>query len=179
MGEELRTSYDVVVVGAGNAAWCAALSARETGATVVVLERAPESERGGNTAFTAGAMRVIYDGLDDIVELVPDLTDDEKETTDFGSYTQEQFFDDMARGVDPERFIRTVTEYNAAIDQSVPFNPNIKDGRHIRRLNVPKSNWANTIDEPPFEAYAITKPTRLPAVSPSHSVGCGPTPTRT
>ena len=59
-------------------------------------------------------------------------------------------------GVNPEGFVRTVTEYNAAIDQSVPFNPNVKDGRRTRGLNVPKSNWANTIDEPPFEAYAIT-----------------------
>jgi tricarballylate dehydrogenase len=86
-----------VVVGAGNAAFCAALAARETGAEVLVLERAPKNERGGNTAFTAGAMRVVYNGLADIEELVPDLTDDEKATTDFGSYTEEQFFDDMAR----------------------------------------------------------------------------------
>jgi tricarballylate dehydrogenase len=86
-----------VVVGAGNAALCAALAARETGAAVLVLERAPEKERGGNTAFTAGAMRVAYSGLADIEELVPDLTDQEKSITDFGSYTEEQFFDDMAR----------------------------------------------------------------------------------
>jgi tricarballylate dehydrogenase len=38
----------------------------------------------------------------------------------------------------------------------VPFNPNVKDGRGTRGLAVPKSNWANTIDEPPFEAYAVT-----------------------
>jgi tricarballylate dehydrogenase len=54
-------SYDVVVVGAGNAALCAALSASETGARVLVLERAPEEERGGNSTFTAGAMRFAYD----------------------------------------------------------------------------------------------------------------------
>jgi tricarballylate dehydrogenase len=93
----LQSAYDVVVVGAGNAALCAALAARETGAAVLVLERAPEKERGGNTAFTAGAMRVAYNGLEDIEELVPDLTDEEKSTTDFGSYTEEKFFDDMAR----------------------------------------------------------------------------------
>jgi tricarballylate dehydrogenase len=38
----------------------------------------------------------------------------------------------------------------------VPFNPNIKDGRGTRGLTPPKSNWANTIDAPPFEAYQVT-----------------------
>jgi tricarballylate dehydrogenase len=36
------------------------------------------------------------------------------------------------------------------------FDPNVKDGRGTRGLSIPKSNWANTIDEPPFEAYAVT-----------------------
>ena len=57
---------DVVVVGAGNAAMCAALAAREQGADVVVLERAPEDESGGNTRFTAGAIRFAYDGVEDL-----------------------------------------------------------------------------------------------------------------
>jgi tricarballylate dehydrogenase len=48
--------YDVVVVGAGNAALCAAIAAAELGARVVALERAPEAEAGGNTRFTAGAI---------------------------------------------------------------------------------------------------------------------------
>ena len=58
--------YDVVVVGAGNAALCAALAAREHGARVLVLERAPEDEAGGNSRFTAGLMRVAYNGVDDL-----------------------------------------------------------------------------------------------------------------
>jgi len=90
-------SWDVVVVGAGNAALCAALSARESGAQVLVLERAPLTERGGNTAYTAGAMRVVYEGIDDIMQLVPELTDREREITDFGTYPAAQFFDDMDR----------------------------------------------------------------------------------
>ncbi len=87
----------VIVVGAGNAALCAALAARENGADVTVLERAPEEERGGNSSFTAGAMRVAYDGLEDIEALVPDLSDEERRTTDFGAYPKDAFFDDMAR----------------------------------------------------------------------------------
>jgi tricarballylate dehydrogenase len=89
--------YDVVVVGAGNAALCAALAAREGGANVLSLERAPYAERGGNSAFTAGAMRVVYDGVDDIRKLVPDLTDEQLDSTDFGTYTRDEFLDDMAR----------------------------------------------------------------------------------
>ena len=64
----------VVVVGGGNAALCAAISARECGAQVTLLERAPFELRGGNTRFTAGAMRAVYDGVDDLVRLMPDLT---------------------------------------------------------------------------------------------------------
>ncbi len=89
--------YDVIVVGAGNAALCAALAAREGGASVLVLERAPIEERGGNTAFTAGAIRVAYRGVDDLLELMPDLSPEERRNTDFGTYSEEQYFDDMAR----------------------------------------------------------------------------------
>ena len=42
--------------------------------------------RGGNTTFTAGAMRVAYDGVDDLRQLMPDLTADEIANTDFGTY---------------------------------------------------------------------------------------------
>ena len=89
--------WDVIVVGAGNAACCAALSAREQGASVVMLERAPEDESGGNSRFTAGSMRVVYNGVEDIKKIVPDLSDEEIATTDFGTYTKDQFFDDMFR----------------------------------------------------------------------------------
>ena len=55
-------SADVVVVGAGNAGLCAALAARDAGAEVLVLERAPRDARGGNSAFTGGVMRFAYTG---------------------------------------------------------------------------------------------------------------------
>ena len=89
---------DVVVVGAGNAAMCAALAAREhEGVEVLALERAPEEESGGNTRFTAGAIRCVYNGVEDLRALMPDLSEAEIARTDFGTYTEEQFFDDMAR----------------------------------------------------------------------------------
>ena len=72
----------VVVVGAGNAGLCAALSAREQGASVIVLECAPEEERGGNSRFTAGAIRIAYEGVDDLKKLMPDLSAHEIEMTD-------------------------------------------------------------------------------------------------
>ena len=92
--------YDVVVVGAGNAAMCAALAAHEGGARVLVLERAPEAEAGGNSRFTAGAIRFAYDGVDDLRALMGDLTDAEVEMTDFGTYTEEQFYADLGRITD-------------------------------------------------------------------------------
>src|SRR5262249_52351225 len=59
-------------------------------------------------------------------------------------------------GVDADGFLTTVAEYNAAVRDDVAFNPNIKDGRCTRGLALPKSNWANRLDESPFEAYAVT-----------------------
>jgi tricarballylate dehydrogenase len=97
MSAPLPATVDVVVVGAGNAAFCAALAAAEHGVSVLMLERAPEEEAGGNSRFTAGAFRCVYDGIDDLRRLMPDLTDEEVSKTDFGTYTEEQFFDDMYR----------------------------------------------------------------------------------
>jgi tricarballylate dehydrogenase len=59
-------------------------------------------------------------------------------------------------GVNGEAALGTIRAYNAAIDQSAPFNPNVKDGRRTRGLQVDKTNWANIIDAPPFEAYGVT-----------------------
>ena len=59
-------------------------------------------------------------------------------------------------GVNPDQALKTLQEYNAAVMTDVKFNPAILDGRGTKGLAVPKSNWANVLDEPPFEAYAIT-----------------------
>ncbi|MEX0942519.1 MAG: FAD-dependent tricarballylate dehydrogenase TcuA [Pseudomonadales bacterium] len=95
--QDLPIEADIVVVGAGNAAICAALAARESGARVIALERAPEAETGGNSRYTAGAMRVVYGGVEDLRVLMPELTDDDIERADFGAYSREQFYDDMGK----------------------------------------------------------------------------------
>lgn len=89
--------WDVVVLGAGNAALCAALAAAEGGARVLVLERSPQEERGGNSGYSGGAIRVAYDGVEDLRRIMPDLSENEIATTDFGTYTEAQYFDDVAR----------------------------------------------------------------------------------
>ncbi len=98
-------NWGAIVVGGGNAALCAALSARESAQRVLVLERAPEAEAGGNSRFTAGLLRIVYNGADDLGQLI-ELSREEIERTDFGTYTTDQFLDDMAR----------VTEYRCDPD---------------------------------------------------------------
>ena len=59
-------------------------------------------------------------------------------------------------GVNAEQCVKTLEEYNAAVMTDVRFNPAVLDGRGTKGLEVPKTNWANLLDEPPYEAYAIT-----------------------
>ena len=143
----LKDRYDVVVVGAGNAALCAALAAHEQGASVVILERAPVEEKGGNSVYTDGKIRVAYNGLEDILALSPDLTRDEIENSDFGSYTEEQFFDDMARitqhRTDPDLCEILVRQSNATLrwmkSNGVRFIPNF--GRQAYRVDGKFKFW--------------------------------------
>ena len=104
----------VVIVGGGNAALCAAISARERGAGVVLLERASYELRGGNSRFTAGAMRTVYEGIDDLLKIMPDLTPSEIERTEFGTYAREDFYEDLGRvtnyRIDPDLAEKLVEE---------------------------------------------------------------------
>src|SRR6202140_3460392 len=90
-----REAPDVLVVGAGNAALCAAISAHENGAGVLMLEAAPFEERGGNSHFTGGAFRFSFRGVADLIAVLPSLAQDDLENVDFGTYTEDQFFDDL------------------------------------------------------------------------------------
>ncbi len=59
-------------------------------------------------------------------------------------------------GVDAPAALATLRTYNSAVMSDVALDPTTKDGRGTRGLPIPKSNWANPIDTPPFEAYAVT-----------------------
>ncbi|MFV2175507.1 FAD-dependent tricarballylate dehydrogenase TcuA [Actinomadura sp. LOL_016] len=93
MGIEINT--DVVVVGGGNAALTAAIAAAERGRSVVLLERAPEEMRGGNSYFTAGATRIAHDGLDDLLDFVD--PDERHGRTTVPPYPAEEYRRDLER----------------------------------------------------------------------------------
>ena len=59
-------------------------------------------------------------------------------------------------GVDGAAFLETVRTFNAAVRTDVSHDPSRKDGRGTAGLPLPKSNWATTIDDPPFEAHPLS-----------------------
>jgi tricarballylate dehydrogenase len=58
-------------------------------------------------------------------------------------------------GIDPDTFVKTIEEYNQAIVKGVAFDPTKRDGLHTAGLKPDKTNWAQTIDTPPFHAFAV------------------------
>ena len=94
---------DVVVVGAGNAALCAAISAREGGARVLVLEKAPQDERGGNSLFTAGGFRFVHSGIDDLrKDVLVDLSPAEIELIVMPPLERQTYLNDLLKVTDGE-----------------------------------------------------------------------------
>lgn len=89
------TDADVIVVGGGNAALTAALAARDRGRSVILLERAPREQAGGNSYYTAGATRIVHDGLDDLRDLVE--PDERHDHTEVPPYTVQDYLDDLAK----------------------------------------------------------------------------------
>jgi flavin-dependent dehydrogenase len=63
-------TYEVIVVGGGNAGFSAATAAAQLGSRVLLVEKAPRSDAGGNTLFTAGAYRTCIGGLDDLLPII-------------------------------------------------------------------------------------------------------------
>src|SRR5215468_6931633 len=128
----VERSYDVVVIGGGNAALCAALSAAEQGAKVALIERAPEAKRGGNSKFTGGGFRMVHHGVQDIKRIVPDLSDADIARTDFGEYSAEAYLDDLGRitqyYIDPDLAETLVTNSTDTVHwlmgRGIKFLPN-------------------------------------------------------
>ncbi|MDP6666423.1 MAG: FAD-dependent tricarballylate dehydrogenase TcuA [Dehalococcoidia bacterium] len=94
---ENADQFDVVVVGAGNAALCAALAAREKGASVLVLEKAAEHARGGNSYFSGGLFRFPFTGLPDLEDVVGPIAQADKDRIEVDPYTESDFYSDLMR----------------------------------------------------------------------------------
>lgn len=88
--------WDVVVVGAGNAALTAAVSAQSAGARVLVLEKGSQALRGGNTYFTGGGFRFAYKP-EDVFDLMPDMTEEERSAYEWEGLTPDDYFADIMR----------------------------------------------------------------------------------
>jgi tricarballylate dehydrogenase len=107
-----KNKFDVVVVGAGNAALCAAISASDLGAQVLVLEKAPKHLSGGNSYFTGGLFRFAYSGSNQIASLLPEISDTEMGNIDVGEYKESEFYSDVMRvteGLSDTELLQTLT----------------------------------------------------------------------
>lgn len=105
----------IIVVGSGNAAMSAGLAALEMGAEVLMLEKAGPDLAGGNTKYTAGAMRFVYDRSEDLRPLLSDPDDPRLPRTEFDQYTAETFRDDLLKFNDGQPLS---AEQDALVSQS-------------------------------------------------------------
>jgi tricarballylate dehydrogenase len=124
---DLSRKFDVLVIGGGNAALCAAISATRAGASVLVLEGAPKFYRGGNTRHTRN-MRCAHDAATEILT---------------GPYTEEEFFEDLLRvtgGQTDEGLARMMIReskdiLNWIVDQGVRWQPSLGGTLSLGRTN--------------------------------------------
>src|SRR3974390_2100436 len=124
---DTNRKYDVLVIGGGNAALCAAISARRAGASVLVLEGAPKFYRGGNTRHTRN-MRCAHDAATDILT---------------GPYTEEEFWEDLLRvtgGQTDETLARMMIHeakdmLNWIVEQGVRWQPSLGGTLSLGRTN--------------------------------------------
>ena len=123
----MSSKYDVLVIGGGNAALCAAISARRGGASVLVLEGAPKFYRGGNTRHTRN-MRCAHDAATEILT---------------GPYTEEEFWEDLLRvtgGQTDEVLARHMIReskdiLNWIVEQGVRWQPSLGGTLSLGRTN--------------------------------------------
>ncbi|GAD98100.1 hypothetical protein AN6133.2 [Paecilomyces variotii No. 5] len=114
------SDVDVLVIGGGNAGFCSAISAAESGARrVLLIDSCPEEWAGGNTYFTAGAFRTVHQGLQDVLPIVNNVDKATADIVDIAPYTTDNFQNDIARiclgRSDPNLARTLVNESNAAV----------------------------------------------------------------
>ena len=120
--------FDVVVLGGGNAALCAAITAARAGCRVIVVEAAPEFYRGGNTRHTRN-LRLAHDGT------APTMT---------GPYEQSEFLDDLYRvtgGATDETLAKLTVARSGALlswmdEQGVRFQPPLGGTLSLGKTNA-------------------------------------------
>ena len=95
MAEYAELYFDVIVVGGGNAAMCAALSAREKGARVLLMEKATPEDRGGNCPYTGGGFRFTHNGAEDLKPLLADPSSLDGLEGQISPYTAEDYRREM------------------------------------------------------------------------------------
>lgn len=125
---DLSVTYDVLVIGGGNAALCAAMTAREAGASVLVLEASPEHSRGGNSRHTRNLRYMHKQGNAFLT----------------GPYPEDEFFDDLIRvtgGKTNEQLARlTIRESNNVGEwmqqHGCMFQPAMRGTLHLSRTNA-------------------------------------------
>lgn len=94
-GTDQKLDADVIVVGGGNAGFSAAHAAATRGRKVILLERGTDEMAGGNSYYTAGATRIIHDGLEDLQKFIEH--DDRHDRSEVPPYTIEDYRSDMER----------------------------------------------------------------------------------
>ncbi len=125
---DFSRTYDLLVLGGGNAALCAAITAREAGLTVLMVESAPVHFRGGNSRHTRN-LRCMHDGPADVLT---------------GAYPEEEYWQDLLKvtgGLTNEQFARMVIRHTATCrdwmrKHGVRFQPALGGTLHISRTNA-------------------------------------------
>ena len=119
---------DVLVIGGGNAALCAALMAREAGASVLMLEAAPAAWRGGNSMHVRN-LRCMHDAPQDVL---------------VEAYGEEEYWQDLLKvtgGLTDEKLARRVIRASAVCrdwmrGHGVRFQPPLSGALHVARTNA-------------------------------------------
>ena len=142
---KFKMSKKIIIVGSGNAALSAGIASLEKGAEVTIYEKADKNMAGGNTKYTAGAMRFSYETGDQLIDLLDNPNDERLKDTDFGSYTQENFKKDLLNFNDGRPLsweqeilvsksletIQWLSSHNIKFEPIYSRQSFIKDGKHI------------------------------------------------